>query len=81
MRIHITFFVEMDNRDEEPNRASRIQELTVLQQELSSLKKHARVYKQQRNSHILFKGSREEVFSDTKKELNSLRKEHSSTKT
>ena len=54
----------------------RIQELTVLQNELSSLKNSASVYKQQRNSNILFKCNKPEVFVDTKRELTSLQREY-----
>ena len=51
---------------------ARIQELTVLQNELSSLQKNASVYRQQRNSNIMFKCNKPQVLSETKKELNSL---------
>ena len=68
--------VMMENDYNLKQTEARIQELTVLQNELSSLKKNASVYKQQRNSNIMFKCSKPEVLSETKKELNSLQNEH-----
>ena len=57
------------------NTNSKIQELTVLQSELSSLGKNALVYRQQKNSSIMFKCKKANVLSDVKKELNELQKE------
>ncbi len=56
------------------NYERRIQELNVLVNELNSLKKNATVYRQQRNSNVYFKDSPTKVLSETKKELDSLKK-------
>ncbi len=54
------------------NDKKRIQELNVLVNELTSLKKTATVYKQQRNSNVYFKDSPTKILSETKRELDSL---------
>ena len=54
----------------------QIQELQVLNSELKSVKKEARVYKQQPNSSIFFKEDKHKVFSEAKKNLDDLLKEY-----
>ena len=58
------------------DKQKRTQELKVLNSELSTLKKGARVYKQQPNSGLFFLDSKNKVFSDAKRELDSLMQEY-----
>lgn len=52
-----------------------MRELKILHDELTTLKKGATVYKQQRNSNILFKCNKGTVLSETKKKLAILERE------
>ena len=56
------------------HKSTRVQELEVLNSELQSLKKNAKVYKCQPNSSLFFLEDKQSVFSDAKKELDSLKK-------
>ena len=54
----------------------QIQELEVLNSELKSAKKGARIYKQQPNSGVFFREDKLKVFSEAKKNLDDLQKEY-----
>ncbi|XP_025098260.1 ASNSD1 upstream open reading frame protein-like isoform X1 [Pomacea canaliculata] len=53
-----------------------IQEQKVLQSELGTLKKNAKVYRQQQNSNILFLSSLDKEMSRAKNTLDHLQKEY-----
>ncbi|XP_060086020.1 ASNSD1 upstream open reading frame protein-like [Ylistrum balloti] len=54
----------------------QIREKEVLNSELSTLKKNAKVYKQQQNSNVFFLANRDTVFSECKRTLDSLVQEY-----
>ena len=60
----------------EDNAKQRIHELKVLQDELKSQKKSRSVYQAQPNSNIMFKMDKNDVFSASKRELDSLIQEY-----
>nr|CAH0100028.1 unnamed protein product [Daphnia galeata] len=53
-------------------REKKIAELQVLEQELGSLKKNARVYQSHGNSNVFFVAEREKVHSETKLSITKL---------
>ncbi|XP_046365523.2 ASNSD1 upstream open reading frame protein-like [Haliotis rufescens] len=55
---------------------SKITEQKVLQDELKSIRKGARVYKQQQNSSIFFLSSADREMAQSKKTMDSLGKEY-----
>ena len=59
----------------------RMRELQVQQEEFKTLKKDAKVYKQQPNSNILFREQIPDVWSKAKKELDDLMKEYKTYET
>ena len=61
---------KMDSRNKETKK--QIQELKVLEGELSSLKTGAKVYKLQPNSNIFFRTKRDTIAAETKIRLNKL---------
>ncbi len=69
----------MTHHIQDPKR--RLQELSVLHQELSTVKKTARVYKQQPNSQIFIKEDRARVMHEAKKEMDQLIAEYGSLDT
>ena len=63
----------MDRRKLTKSQAqTRADELKVIQSELKSVKKGAKVYKQQQNSNIFFQDDAAKVFAAAKKELDGL---------
>ncbi|XP_033762535.1 ASNSD1 upstream open reading frame protein-like [Pecten maximus] len=66
----------MENLDKKLQLQHQIKEKEVLQSELSTLKKEAKVYKQQQNSNVFFLANKDNVFSECKRTLDNLAKEY-----
>ena len=65
--------VQKPNMDSQTKEVKQqIKELQILEAELGSLKKGATVYRQQPNSNLYFKGDREKVAADTRRQLSKL---------
>ncbi|XP_062600290.1 ASNSD1 upstream open reading frame protein-like [Saccostrea cucullata] len=60
------------------NQNHKFQEQKVLETELASLKKGAKVYKQQQNSNVFFQTKAEEVMKECKNTMEGLIKEYKS---
>ncbi|XP_048754321.1 ASNSD1 upstream open reading frame protein-like [Ostrea edulis] len=60
------------------NRNLKFQEQKILETELTSLKKGARVYQQQQNSNVFFLSKREDILKESKQTLENLCKEYKS---
>lgn len=55
-----------------------VQQQKILESELVSLKKEARVYQQQQNSNVFFQSKKEDILRECQETLKSLCKEYSS---
>ncbi|OWF40892.1 hypothetical protein KP79_PYT19617 [Mizuhopecten yessoensis] len=66
--------MEVDNRKVQLQQ--QIKGKQVLHGELSTLKKEAKVYKQQQNSNVFFLDNKDNVFSECKRTLDSLVQEY-----
>ena len=56
--------------------AARMQELRVLETEVNSLKKGARIYTRQPNSNVFFHADKDKVLANAKKDLDRLIKSY-----
>ncbi|KAI9555364.1 hypothetical protein GHT06_017880 [Daphnia sinensis] len=69
----MTSYFQLSSQEE---REKKIDELKVLEQELASLKKNAKVYQSHGNSNILFIADRDKVHSETKLSITKLTETH-----
>ena len=79
LKIRLTRVITMQANKQDENKKilqKRINELTVLDAEMKSLKGNARVYKQQPNSQIYFASDKASVWSAAKQTLDNLLKDY-----